>query len=76
MTNPGPAITLNVHQLAARPDVVLVEGAPGPLVAVTVSEYPAQVNLFVRARAECDGLIKAALAAKDLLPPDEPGGAA
>jgi hypothetical protein len=68
----GPVINMNIHHLADPPAASLVKSQP-PFVALELSTSPAQVNLFLHTRADCDALIAAAQHARDLLPePPEP----
>jgi len=68
----GPVINLNIHYLSPQPGVTLIEGSHDTWVTLELSHHPAQVNLFLYSRADCDALIGAALAARDLLAADEP----
>lgn len=66
-------VNMNVHHLTPHPTASLLESAGGdPMVSLSLSDHPAQVNVFLRSRAECDALIKGALAARDLLPAPVP----
>jgi hypothetical protein len=64
-----PSVTLSVHGVM-DPIVQAIPAAGGfpPAAAIRLTGYPAAVTVITHTRAECDAVIRAALAAKDLLP--------
>ena len=64
-----PAVTVNVRGVV-NPIVQAIPPAGGQPAeaAIRLTGSPASVTIITSTRAECDAIIRAALAAKDLLP--------
>ena len=66
--------THTIIELDGTPPEVTLIASEGitPFARITLSNSPAEAKLFLHSRAECDALVKAALAARDLLPEPAP----
>jgi hypothetical protein len=54
--------------LDAEPEVSLNDGTGEPFAVIDLTPHPGRAYIAIRTRAEADWLVRAALAARDLLP--------